>query len=283
MTAMMSKAEDATQAEEPKAACQTGFRVALRTGQWCRSLLRSSFRPSFGSSFGAATLLCGLLAGCTGSLLESDMPVNSIYVLRSAHAMEGGDSALPDSRVEGEQDFPAAALVDLSIGRPHLAPGLDTDRIAVIRGRQLDYYRAARWGARAAEVVQSLLVDTLQDQRVFNSVTAEQTRVGAAYLLDIDVRDFQAEYGAEYESEYAGTGAPAVQVHFTGRLIRVADRSLVATFETQSRQQVSQNRLSQVVAAFESAAREAALALTRQTALAIDRDAGALRPAGVSQ
>ena len=47
---------------------------------------------------------------------------------------------------------------DLSIGRPDFAPGLDTDRIAVLKGRQLDYYRGARWGGRTVEVVQTLLV-----------------------------------------------------------------------------------------------------------------------------
>jgi cholesterol transport system auxiliary component len=196
-----------------------------------------------------------LLSACTGSLLESDLPANSIYVLVPA----AQDPAL---RRDG---LPGVAGVDLSIGRPHLAPGLNTDRIAVLKGQRLDYYRAVRWGAPAAEVVQSLLIDSLQDQQLFNSVSSERARIGGAYLLDIDVRDFQAEYAAD-------AAAPAAHVYLTGRLIRVADRRLVRTFIVHAREQASQDRMGAVIAAFESAGQQVALSLARQASAAIESD-----------
>lgn len=199
-----------------------------------------------------------LLGACTGSLLQSDLPVNSVYVLAPA-------AHKPALDAEDVRAAAAAASVDLSIGRPHLAPGLDTDRIAVLKGRRLDYYRAVRWGAPAGEVVQSLLVDSLQDQRLFKNVSSERSRVGSAYLLDIDVRAFQAEYAGEL-------AVPVAHVQLACRLIRIADRSLVGTFTAQARQQASENRLSAVIAAFESAGQQVALSLARQAAIFIDGD-----------
>lgn len=195
--------------------------------------------------------LAPLCSACTGSLLESKLPVNLAYVLASAPP---AGNATP-------------LAVDLTISRPNMAPGLDSERIAVIDGRQLDYYRGARWGGRSADVVQTLLVDSWQDQRLFHSVTAEQARVSADYVLDVDVRDFQAEQGG---------GAPQVNVQLVGRLIRVIDRRLVGTYQSQAQVAASEERMSAVVAAFEAAGQRVALDLANQAQAAIAADLPAL-------
>lgn len=209
-----------------------------------------------------ALLAAGVLSltGCTSSLLDSDMPVRTAYVLAPAPAQQAPSPAS------------AAARVDLSIGRPDLAPGLDTDRIAVLEGRKLDYYRAARWGGRTVEVVQSMLVDSLQDQQLFRSVTAEQTRVAGDYVLDVEVRDFQAEYARENE-------APGAHVTIVGRLIRVVDRQLVGTIRAEALAPAEDNRMGAVIAAFEQAAHEVALELAQRTAAAVADDEPQLRAA----
>jgi cholesterol transport system auxiliary component len=190
------------------------------------------------------------LSACTGSLLETDLPPSAIYVIAPAPAPPLQGAELP---------------ADLSIGRPDVAPGLDTNRIAVLKGRRLDYYRAARWGGSMTEIVQTFLVDSLEDQRVFRSVTAEQARVAGDYVLDVEVRDFQAEYAGE-------DGAPSVHVKMIGRLIRVADRELAATVAAEASVPASDNRMHEVAAAFESAAHKVALELARQTASAVAQD-----------
>src|SRR5262245_24954148 len=87
-----------------------------------------------------ALMLTLLLAGCTGSLLDSELPPATSYVLAAAPAAAGG----------------TATQSDLSIARPDVAPGLDTPRVAVLRGQQLDYYRGAVWGGSTSSIVQSL-------------------------------------------------------------------------------------------------------------------------------
>jgi cholesterol transport system auxiliary component len=201
--------------------------------------------------------LASLCAGC-GSLLETKLPENTSYVLAPAPASSTGV---------------ARSAADLSIGRPDLAPGLDTERIAVLKGRQLDYYRGAQWGGRTVEVIQTLLVDSFEDQQLFRSVTAEQSRVASEYVLDVSVRDFQAEYASD-------GAAPTAHVTIFGRLIRVVDRELVDTFSATAQSRASDNRMAPVAAAFEVAAQKVVLELAQKTATAIANDAGKLKAAG---
>jgi cholesterol transport system auxiliary component len=197
------------------------------------------------------------IGGC-GSLLETKLPENTSYVLAPAPASSTGVTR---------------SEVDLSIGRPDLAPGLDSERIAVLRGQQLDYYRGAQWGGRMAEVVQTLLVDSFEDQQLFRSVTSEQSRVASEYVLDVSVRDFQAEYTND-------NSAPTAHVTIRGRLIRVVDRQLVDTFAATAQSKSSDNRLGPVAAAFEDAAHQVVLELAQKTATAIAADAQKLQAAG---
>lgn len=190
------------------------------------------------------------LAGC-GSLLDTELPPSVNYVLAPAPPAQ---STAPVTQA------------DVSIGRPDLSPGLDTQRIAVLKGRQLDYYRAAHWGGTAVEVVQTLLVNSLEDQRLFRSVTTEQARVAGDYVLDVEVRDFQAEYASDNE-------APTVHVNMMGRLIRVVDRELVASVTAEAKSRATDNRMGAVVAAFEAAAQKVAVELAQKTATAVAGDA----------
>jgi cholesterol transport system auxiliary component len=184
-------------------------------------------------------------------LLETDLPASTSYVLASAPAASTGVTR---------------SDADLSIGRPDLAPGLDTERIAVLRGRQLDYYRGAQWGGRATEILQTLMVDSFEDQQLFRSVTTEQSRVSSDYVLDVSVRDFQAEYASDND-------APTAHVTIFGRLIRVSDRQLVQTFASTAESKAADNRMGAVAAAFETAAQKVVLELAQKTSTAIAADA----------
>lgn len=210
-----------------------------------------------GLLLGIAALFC---SACTGSLFDSETPVPSSYVIASA----------PPGSISGV----ATTQADVSIGRPDFAPGLDTDRIAVLKGRQLDYYRGARWGGRSVEVVQSMLVSSLNDQGLFRSVTAEQARVASDYMLDVEVRNFEADYA---------NGTPEAHVMMIGRLIRIFDRKLVTTVTGDARVAASAERMANVMQAFEAASQKVALDLARQTAIAVANDVPVLRKArGVS-
>jgi cholesterol transport system auxiliary component len=196
--------------------------------------------------------IAGLFCAACGSLFESKIPQPDRYVIAAAPAAPSATQT-------------AASGTDLAIARPDVAPGLDTNRIAVLRGRQLEYFRGAQWGGSVAEVVQALLVSSFQDQRLFHSVTSEQARVSSDYTLDVEVRDFQAEYGE-------GRSSPEVKVTIVGRIIRIEDRELVDTIFATSRRAPQENRMNVVAVAFEAASQEVALELARQVASAVSKD-----------
>ena len=204
----------------------------------------------------AAAAVSMFCSACTGSLFDSELPVPASYVIASAPP--GSLTGVPTTQA------------DVSIGRPDFAPGLDTDRIAVLKGRQLDFYRGARWGGRSVEVVQSMLVSSLNDQGLFRSVTAEQARVATDYMLDIEVRHFESDYAS---------GSPAAHVEIIGRVIRVFDRKLVTTVTSDARVAATEDRMTAVMQAFEAASQKVAMDLARQTATAVADDVPMLRKA----
>ena len=197
-----------------------------------------------------ATLALG--ACSTSSLFDSEMPVPQSYVI----------APVPPAKAPTES---RASSVDVAIARPDVAPGLDSRRIAVLRGQLLDHYRRNEWGGSVTEIVQTLLVSSLDQQQLFRSVTSEQTRVSSDYLLDVEVRDFQAEY-----ADAAAT--PNVRVTLISRLIRVTNRELVATMQSTALQPANDNRMGAVAAAFEVAAQKVALDLAGKSATAVVED-----------
>lgn len=196
----------------------------------------------------SVALAITLGSACTGSLLETKIPIPTVYVLHAAPA--AGDAG-------------AVLAVDVAVAQPTATPGLDSERIALLReARQLDFYADSQWGAAVPAVAQALVVGSLQNQKRFRSVAAEQARASAHYLLDLEVRDFQAEYQGEGR-------APLVRVTFVGSLIRVKDRNLIGVLPASVTVPAEKNRMREVIAAFESAAQQAAVSLSEQAARAI--------------
>ena len=155
----------------------------------------------------------------------------------------------------------------LGIALPKASPGLDTNRIAVLRdGNLLDYYYGARWGGTAPQVVQSYLVTLLQTQQGFKGVNSEGARVDADYLLDIELKDFQANYAGEH-------GNPTVKVTLVGSLIQIKTRQAVASFTATASAPASDNRLGAVVNAFQTATRQASLSLSEQLTASLSNSA----------
>lgn len=193
-------------------------------------------------------LVAALLGACTGSLLETKQVVSTTYVLAPP---PGGSAAQP-------------MATDLAVSLPRVAPGIEGERIAVLKGRELDYYAGSRWGADVSRLVQSFIVRTLAAQNTFRSVAAEDVRIASAYQLDVEVTDFQAEY--------EGLGAPQARVAFVAHVVRVHDRTLVDTLSATATASAGSNRMSEVVAAFEAAARQASVELAEKVAAAARKD-----------
>jgi ABC-type uncharacterized transport system auxiliary subunit len=173
------------------------------------------------------------LAACTGSLFQSKAAPPAVFLL---------------SPVAGSPTLATTIPVDLTVLKPRMRPGLESDRIAVLYpDRHLDYFAGARWSGPLAEVLQDLAVQEFRDHANLRSVGGDASVFPSAYWLEIEVADFQAEYPS-------AAAAPSVHVHYLARLGSSGNRRILGQFEADVRQPAAANRLSAIVDAYAHAA-----------------------------
>jgi cholesterol transport system auxiliary component len=151
----------------------------------------------------------------------------------------------------------------LVVQRPEASPGLESERIALLRSEQrFDFYAASHWAAPAPDVVQSVIIDTLRATGAFSAVLDDSAPYAARYSLRCTLRRFEADYTK-------GGGAPTVFVALDCTLGRHRDRELLASFTAQGSAKAAEDRLNAVVAAFESATAAAMVDLGKAASAAL--------------
>ncbi len=188
-----------------------------------------------------------LLAGCSGLLRSSSDP-ERIYVLHAAPVGAGQ---------------PVAAV--LSVPRPVVHPGLDTDRIALVRaGNELDYYAASRYGEPLPKVLAALALQSLGGADGFATVISnERAGLPGDFELLLTARRFEAEYPS-------GGVLPRAQVAIECLLVTSAPRKVVGSCDGVATEPAAADRMSEIVLALERATQRA-LADVRTKAVALAR------------
>jgi cholesterol transport system auxiliary component len=135
---------------------------------------------------------------------------------------------------------------DLKVVVGPLAPGLDGRDIATRwPGNRIDYVAGARWAEELSSLIESALVESLQDSGRLRSVQGDLGRFRATHTLVVEVRRFDADY--------AGGGLPVAHVALSATLGRSSDRRVLATFGIAATESATENRQSSVVAALDTA------------------------------
>jgi len=185
-------------------------------------------------------LLC--LSGC-GGFFESSVPAQQAYVLR-----------LPSRPAQTEVTKVAGSV---RVQRPVAGPGLDSDRIVLLRSdRRFDVYAATRWAAAAPDMLASVLVDQLRGASLFSSVLDDTAPYAPRYNLRCGLNRFEADYTG-------GAHAPTIEVVLDCTFGRYRDRTLLANFTAHGSAAATEDRVGAVVAAFESATGKAIAELER--------------------
>ncbi len=189
-------------------------------------------------------LLFLALAGC-GSLFKNQTAPPTMYWL----------SATPPSSAAALQADPAdpagVPLADLAVLKPRVRAGLDTERVAALYpDRRLEYFADVRWSGPLDEVLQDLAVQTFHSHPGMRNVSTDISAFPSAYWLEIEVVDFQAEYGAP-------DTAPTVHVHLLARIGNSANRQILGRFEPDVHEAAAGNRMSAIVDAYNHAAGKA--------------------------
>lgn len=187
-----------------------------------------------------------LLAGCSG-LLRNEAAPDRIYVLHAAPATGAGP--------------PVAAV--LSVPRLAVAPGLDTERIALVRaGNEMDFYAASRYGDTLPKILSTLVLQSMSGGDGFTTaVSTERAALPADFELMLTVRRFEAEYAG-------ALSPPHAQVAIDCLLVASAPRRVLGNCDAAVTESVAADRMGEIVLALERATQKA-LAEVRTKAVAL--------------
>lgn len=150
-------------------------------------------------------LLCTiLLAGCTG-LRAPQVETPHIYVL--------------DARATINKSPIKRDLV-LAISMPRARPGFDTSQMAYLRkAHELNYFVTNRWADTPARMLDSLLVQALEQTTSFRAVVQAPSSVPANIRLDTELIRIQQNFE---------TQPSKLQLTIRAQLIDVANKRVLA-------------------------------------------------------
>ncbi len=130
---------------------------------------------------------------------------------------------------------------------PPIAPaGLETTRIALHRASvELEYYARANWTDLAPAMIQTLVVESFENSGRIVAVGRESLGLRADYVLKLDLREFQSEYG--------GGEIPNAHVRLNAKLVKMPQRTIIGSQSFEAEIAASADRIEDIVAAFDDA------------------------------
>ena len=189
---------------------------------------------------GFPALLLALLFGiaaCSG-LLNSNQPAERVYWLEPL--------IVPKAVVA--DGAPPSLAVAVSA-----APGLDTNRLLILGpGARLNHYAEARWPDNFPEVLESLLRTTLESTGQYSRVTTQSGYRSADRALNLEVRELYT---------LASASENTVRMVLRGYVSCSESDHVIAM---QANVGIDDNRLSQIVAAYQRALHEISAQLVTQ-------------------
>jgi cholesterol transport system auxiliary component len=178
----------------------------------------------------AATAAFAALLGACGLIDKADAPVN-LFTVTPKSTFEDG---LPVVRWQ------------LIVETPSAAANLNSGRIALqMTPTSSDYYAQSAWVDRAPLMVQTRAVESFENTKRIVGVGRDPVAVRANYILQTELREFQAEY-------FHG-GAPIVRVRLVSRLVRMPDRQIVGAAAFERCWRARADKIPEVVKAFDEA------------------------------
>jgi ABC-type uncharacterized transport system auxiliary subunit len=179
------------------------------------------------------------LCGC-GGMLTSDEPPEHVYWLEAATLRFG--------------EAPTEGLPELLVA-VHTLPGLDTDRILVKGpGARMNHYAGARWPDHLPELMTATVRLSLESSDHFSRVSSRSQIKSDEWLLELELREF-------FAVAITADSPPQVHVQLVGHLnCGLGDTAISATATVPAQE----NKLSKIVAAFQSATNNALISLGGQ-------------------
>lgn len=175
-----------------------------------------------------------VLSGC----LTSNVPPPNYYVLHAGIVEFEDRKKLPKS---------------ITVERPSLVSGLNTNRIALLKNnrRELDYFAEARWNGELDDVLHDFVIETFEN--TYNALTVHKAGMGqnADYIIVTKIRDFQAEYQNDTNT------APVLRVGLVVSVLKAGSLKTVVQVEQSLQKQASDNSISAITNGLEGLLQQA--------------------------
>src|SRR6185503_15827188 len=135
----------------------------------------------------------------------------------------------------------------LGVAMPDAVASLDTARIALTRTTTtMDYFANAAWPDRITLILQRQLIAAFDSSGRILSVDRDTSGLEADYVLQTEVRDFQAHYETP-------NGAPQVVVSIQAKVARMPQREIAANLNATQQMMATANDIDSIVVAFNQA------------------------------
>jgi cholesterol transport system auxiliary component len=140
-------------------------------------------------------------------------------------------------------------LSALGLRRIEFPEAVEGDRLLGVTGTETAYIKGARWVSPAADLYMESLENAFAAQATRVRLVGPREVVRTGRSLDIDIRAFEARYDAP-------GAAPTVVITARARITALPDRAVAAERMFTVEQPASENRVSAIVAAFDTASRD---------------------------
>ena len=141
----------------------------------------------------------------------------------------------------------------VSVEVPLTPRALSNDDVAISLARgELAFIEGAKWIAPVPRMVQDLIVEAIDAYEPSLAAARPDDGVRAEYEINTEVRAFEAVYANGEEA------APTAVIRVRVRLVRLDGRILVGVHAVGAQALASDNRIGEIVAAYDAAAQETA-------------------------
>lgn len=186
----------------------------------------------------AGVMLTGFLAGCALDLPGTGEPPR-IFVLSPKSTFK-----------EDLPDVDWQLLVDVPVS----AAGISSSRIALQQNAmELEYYSRAAWTDAAPKLIQTLLIESFENSGKILAVGRQAIGLRSDFLLNTELREFQAEYFDEDGKPMASGEGPRVRVRLNVKLIKMPQRAIVGSHTIEEVIQAKGTDMVTIVQAYDEA------------------------------
>lgn len=128
---------------------------------------------------------------------------------------------------------------------PKVSADLNTQRIALLRDTgKRDYFAGARWADFLPAIVQSSIVDSLQNSGRFAAVSADFANFTSNYKIETNIQHFEADYTI--------STPPTIRIKMNVKLVNSNSSNIIKTFTAENTAKATANDLESIYKTFDN-------------------------------